>query len=55
MQLLHNTKYSYDFKDHCIKIDLYHPDNKLKEMDIVLVRNRTDESWFADIFSHIYI
>lgn len=54
MQLLHNTKYSYDFKDHCIKIDLYHPDNKLKEMDIVLVRNRTDESWFADIFSHVY-
>lgn len=54
LQLLHNTKYSYDFKDHCIKIDLYHPDNKLKEMDIVLVRNRTDESWFADIFSHVY-
>ena len=54
IQLLHNTKYSYDFKDHCIKIDLYHPDNELKEMDIVLVRNRTDESWFADIFSHIY-
>lgn len=54
MQLLTNTKYSYDFKDHCIKIDLYHPDNKLEEMNIVLVRNHTTERWFADIFSHVY-